>query len=151
MKVTNPATAPVFFANVNDPGRMPYQSLSSSNLCANECNVSFPVVPVNSRLVVQHFSGQVIALVTATDNWFVSLLLPSGPVSSVITQQPVSGLSQGPAAFFDQSTLAYFDAGQSPTIHVRVGPSENHAGLANLSITGYLLDCAVAPCAAIVH
>jgi hypothetical protein len=102
--------------------------------------VSFPVVPINSRLVVQHFSGQVTGLITATDNVFVSLLLPSGPVSSVITQQPVLGLSPGPAAFFDQSTLAYFDAGQSPTIHVRVGSFENHVGFANLSITGYLLD-----------
>src|SRR5215469_12132909 len=34
VKVTNPATAPVLFVNVNDPGRIPYQSVAANSCSA---------------------------------------------------------------------------------------------------------------------
>ena len=57
--VTNPATAPALFLNENDPGRIPYQSFQGVPCSAVPCIASFPVVPANHRLVVQHFSGEI--------------------------------------------------------------------------------------------
>jgi hypothetical protein len=47
--VVNPATAPALFLNVNDPGRIPYQS---QQLCpagsGSACQANFPIVPPRS-------------------------------------------------------------------------------------------------------
>jgi hypothetical protein len=53
VNVKNPATAPVLFLNVNDPGRIPYQSRQdcSGPLNSGNCSASWPPVPANHRLV----------------------------------------------------------------------------------------------------
>jgi hypothetical protein len=48
---------------------------------------------------------------------------------------------------FDQPVLFYVDAGTTPTGLVQ---ANNLQGL-ELTLTGYMLDCTVAPCAAIAH
>src|SRR5262249_59509234 len=62
VNVTNPATAPMFVLNVNDPGRVPYQSVVSGNgnscVVQNLCLGVFPTIPGGHRLVIQHASMQ---------------------------------------------------------------------------------------------
>jgi hypothetical protein len=56
----------------------------------------------------------------------------------------------GSITAFDQPVLFYHDAGQQPFALVS-GPLLNNNLPATLTITGYLLDCSAAPCAAIAQ
>jgi hypothetical protein len=140
VNVANPATAPLFFVNVNDPGRIPYQSVKNNVICSGGgCAAIFPAVPAGHRLVVQHYSGDLI--VTAGSTLSASLALNDGHVFSRFFLQV-----QGIRAKFDQLVLAYFDAGQSPLVAAGGDASE-----ADFTLTGYMLDCTVAPCAPIAQ
>ena len=50
--VVNPATEPALTRNVDDPGRIAYQSSSTCDLAGNTCNFIFPKVPTGHWLVV---------------------------------------------------------------------------------------------------
>src|SRR5262249_760142 len=57
VNVTNPATAPVLSLNVNDPGRIPYQSFKAAGCATGAVVALFQAVPSQDRLVIQHLSG----------------------------------------------------------------------------------------------
>jgi hypothetical protein len=148
--VTNPATAPVLFLNVNDPGRIPYQSEVLGTCDANACITFFPVVPANHRLVIQHFSGEITF--SGSPSPLAAVLRGAagfGPAqsSSMVTANIPA---QGPfhaTSLFDQSVLLYFDAGKQPLTQV----SAPNIQFADITLTGYMLDCTIAPCAAIAQ
>lgn len=58
--VANPATAPLFVVNLDEPGRTPYQPVSACVAANISCESVFPGVPSNHRLVLQHISGTTI-------------------------------------------------------------------------------------------
>jgi hypothetical protein len=58
--VVNPATEPALTRNVDDPGRIAYQSTATCVLDSTACTFNFPAVPKNHRLVVQHLSGTLL-------------------------------------------------------------------------------------------
>jgi hypothetical protein len=148
VQVTNPATAPVLFLNVNDPGRIPFQQ-GSANCPANffGCTEIFGPVPTNHRLVVEHlsarltFSNSASAKCTAdvrqatggfyTTGWTASTVSDAAGVWEMIVDQPVR---------------IYVD--QNNTLALGCVTSQVVQG-GNISATGYLLDCITAPCAAI--
>jgi hypothetical protein len=152
VKVTNPATAPVLFVNVNDPGRIPYQSVAANSCSAtpSSCQIALTSVPNGHRLVIQHVSVFALADLASTtaavqvplQNGFPLISFPA----TVIPDPRIAGTGD---VIVDQSVHAYFDAGQQPAVFVRV--SSGGMGTVEVSITGYLLDCTIAPCAAIFN
>jgi hypothetical protein len=52
----------------------------------------------------------------------------------------------------DNSVLLYFDAGDHPSVLVAaISAGATGATEASVTLTGYILDCSIAPCAAIAH
>jgi hypothetical protein len=144
VNVTNPATAPVLFLNVNDPGRIAFQNNLQCTTGQPACLVQLGPVPANHRLVVEHISGGLdfssptYAKCTAT----------------VIFSGYTTGWNPAPALLFSGSYLMNFDQ------PVRFYVDQNVSALlgcttsqtlqaGSMSVTGYLLDCKAAPCAAI--
>jgi hypothetical protein len=148
VNVTNPATAPVLSLNVNDPGRIAYQSdLSLSCNSTTQCAGSFPIVAANHRLVIQHLNGEV-AFSGSPSSLFVALRGNGTAQSTSIVTASLPAQNGFPAvSAFDQSILLYFDAGQLPSAVV----DGNNFLFAEITLTGYMLDCTIAPCAAIAH
>lgn len=151
VNVANPATAPVLTVNANDVGRTPYQAVLTNPTCgASFCNASFNV-PSGHRLVVQHVSGlvwysQSPALVSMN---LVSTANSTAPLSSFAV--PVNlNPATAPYSSFDQPVLVFYDAGQQGLAELG-WPSSTGAtvSLASFTVTGYLVDCTIAPCAAI--
>ena len=140
VNISNPAAAPLLFLNVNDPGRIPYQSNQVVNSCTGiPCLVYFTAVPSNQRLVVQHLSGVENGIAPGPTSVLVSLV--TGSIGNIVISNffaPVNGTQ----AAFDQPLAGYLDAGQVPQAHLgQLG------SVVNLTLTGYLIDCSAAPCA----
>jgi len=147
VNVANPATAPVLFLNVNDPGRIPYQKVIS----AKGPFLTFPAVPSGHRLVLQHVSinlsiGNALATTQAVGVVYNNIVVPEMLVSMfpLAVQLLEGGIAQ---AFVDQPILGYVDAGSAPI--VGEGVESGIVGNMVAVLTGYMLDCTVAPCAAI--
>jgi hypothetical protein len=148
VNVANPATAPALYLNVNDPGRIPYQSFTDTPTCvlSAACTASFPAVPANHRLVIQHFSGSVNFSGTPS-NVFARLLSDAaGPFAGVIATAAASSVGTT-QTIYDQPVLLYFDPPLEPVAQV----AGNNILSASFTLTGYMLDCTVAPCAAIAQ
>jgi hypothetical protein len=125
---------------VDDPGRIAYQSTAACVLDVNACGFDFPRGPTNHRLVIQHISGSLVGNPTGAQ---VQLFGgANGAVSSFIAPPSFQGQSQ-----FDQPVLQYFDAGSAPSLTAVADTTLISFSSATLS--GYLLDCATTPCAAI--
>ena len=139
--VTNPATNPALTRSVDDPGRIAYQSAAACVSDQNTCSFNFSAVPKNHRLVVQHVSVGLALLANGTRGQ-VSLEGGANGGFSDFSFQP-------PIFFVDQPVLVYFDAGSAPFVFAEtdVGLSSN----SDATISGYLLDCATTPCAAIAQ
>ncbi len=147
VNVTNPATAPVLMLNVNDPGRIPYQVMHTitTPLGNHQFASPFPPVPDGHRLVVQHVSGQVFfgdspTAVTVTLTYLVS-------DAQMLSIFPVPN-SQA----FDQPVLAYYDAGENPMVIITTDPQSEFVQptkFVGVTLSGYLVDCNIGPCAAI--
>jgi hypothetical protein len=141
--VANPATNPALTRNVDDPGRIAYQSTAACILDANFCAFEFPAVAKNHRLVVQHVSGDLPF--AAGDGRGARVTLDggaNGALSSFIAPPSFQG-----HLLFDQPVLQYIDAGSAPFVSALADIILDANSKATIS--GYLLDCATTPCAAI--
>jgi hypothetical protein len=131
--------------SVDDAGRMAFQHDTSADFAVNqfEALASF-TVPRGKRLVIRYFSavgsvpvGQTIAIVEIT----TQVAGESVPHYAV----PVPTGSNGLADFFavGQDTTLYADG----VVDFRVDRTDDTgAGGIVLSVSGYLIDCSVAPC-----
>jgi hypothetical protein len=136
------AAPPLPVREVDDPGRIAYESEQS--IGAGQDVVPFPKVPAGHRLVIQHVSAdlhfqsvvsaQVEVLVTGGQG-FSSFL---APFSQNLTD-------------FDQLVQLYADAGEAPVVQLVPDGGGTQVSFGTLKLTGYLLDCTVAPCAPIAH
>ena len=147
VQVSNTATNPALTSRIDDPGRIPYQSVLIANTCGGQqiCNFFFGTVPQGHRLVVQQLSGD---LSSDAPTSFIGV--DAGPTSfshvTKLTVIPDSGTREG---FFVQQVQFYVDAGQIPTVNTNTVGAIHFQGSQFISLTGYLLDCNAAPCAAI--
>ena len=152
VQVANTRTNPVLTSRIDDPGRIPYLSIvNQTGKCpvgGNTCFWEFGGVPSAHRIVIQHVSG-VIGFSTAPTSLVVSLNNGSGfPVSSFFA--PFTTFSA-----FDQQVEGYFDPGQIVEVRASMvggtfpNPADSISEVVTLS--GYELDCTVAPCAPIQH
>jgi hypothetical protein len=156
VSVSNTSAQPVPSVRIDEPGRIPYQSQvdkSASCISGTTCFFEFGSVPAGHRVVIQHVSGTVSFIGNPSAIW---LLLNNGsgaPVSNFFAPQaPVVSFTA-----FDQTVQAYFDpAAFGGLIEVQVNLVGNSAlpggGSAQLiTLSGYELDCNVAPCGPIAH
>jgi len=138
--VANPATNPALTRSVDDPGRIAYQNTAACVLDSNACSFDFPAVPKNHRLVVQHVSAVLGGNATG------ALVNLSGGANQATSSFVAPHSFQGEIRF-DQPVLQYIDAGSAPFLlavaDVTLTP------FSSATISGYLLDCAMTPCAAI--
>jgi hypothetical protein len=155
--VVNPSTGPALTSSIDDPGRIAYQSVatlnsSGSHCAATSCNFSFAAVPQGQRLVVQHVSG-LLYFNGTPDAVTVQLGNGSGFFAPFVDNE----------SLFDQPVLYYVDGGTSPVVNVSLLVPVSQSGGAGTSkdmftadpqsvtLTGYLLNCTVSPCAAIAQ
>ena len=139
--VVNPATSPALTSNVDDPGRIAYQTAQEPECTLNPCDFSFPDVPAGHRLVIQHVSGELFLALTPSAI-FVRLA-GTGFLNRSVFFAPFVGRN----SLFDQSVLFYYDAGQVPGVEISLAGT-NFAGGQIVTLTGYLLDCTAVPCSA---
>lgn len=149
VNVANTAVAPLYFDNVSDSGRNAYQSTAECVPGATDvslCVATF-TVPNGHRLVIQHVTGGVPLAGT-------QLLYAAGSVFSDSSWQsrfilPITGDT---VAWFDQAVTGYVDAISRLFVAVHGhGLNVSVAPGSPITVSGYLLDCAAAPCAAIAH
>jgi hypothetical protein len=133
-----PASLVAEVRNIDDPGRIPYESQQS--IAAGEDTAIFPVVPAGHRLVIQHVVGFAV---------FSSAI--SGVTATVFSREGLSTFlppSFQNATRFDQLVQLYVDAGNGPRVSLDAD-APVYGGA--VTLTGYLLDCTAAPCATIAH
>ncbi len=152
VRVTNSASAPAIDSSVDEPGRIPYESVQSvlTQNCPSHafCNFTFPAVPAGRRLVVLRLTG---SFTLAPSPSAVSVLVGVfGNGAGTIFDAPAltNGLS-----VFDQPVLTYYDAGSIPLVQIQPVNTSFGTPTDSLSVIlhGYLLDCSAAPCAPIAH
>lgn len=140
--VDNPASDPALTRNVDDPGRIAYQSSTTCDVPGTAtCRFIFPTVPKGHRLVVQHASGH-LNFASNASGAEVDLIGGTNTAGSSFLVPP----SFNKIGLFDQPVLLYFD-GESIPLLLTSADASTEAGQATIS--GYLLNCATTPCAAI--
>jgi hypothetical protein len=152
VSITPPALTKV--ANIDDPGRVSYQStVSNVGKCSGTaCSFSFPSVPAGHRVVVQHIGG-IVDFNTVPTNIEVLIIGSPQVFMTAFFAPPVPSGSL--SSSFDQPVLFYIDENQFVSVNVFInnGASFNGAQFVDqfVTLTGYELDCSVAPCAAIAQ
>jgi len=154
--VTNQATNPVPTSDVDNPGRIPYQSIQRTDTtCFGTdplCQVFFPPVPSDHRLVILHVSGLVGAQTKPTQ---VNIGAGRQRTTSDGRVRVDSLTDFARQAFtvdtsFDQSVLLYFDAGDIPGVDALTeevnGASSVNITFMKINLSGYLINCKVSKC-----
>jgi hypothetical protein len=152
VQVANTSANPAIVSNVDVPGRIPYQSQRGFDfhICTTGgCLLTFPNVPANHRVVVTHLSADVGFV---SDPGQVSLEYTgtgfAGGLSSVATfKVPIVNNFAGR---YELPVQFYVDAGESFQVNVQTSNLVAPFG-SSVTATGYLLDCAAAPCSAIAQ
>jgi len=138
-----PATIGLPTANIDEPGRIPYWSAVSAKCSGTVCTGTFNAIPAGHRLVIQRVAGDMSTEDPTSDATRVLISFSnkfqfgSFPVSPF-----VSGVFVGA---FDQPTLFYIDAGQTPIVQVHSGTLQMDTF--NPILIGYELDCTKNSCA----
>lgn len=150
VKVVNSTAAPAITSRMDDPGRVPYQSVNNSSQCGNSnyCYFSFGAVPAGHRLVITQVAGL---------NFFNA---PSGSVSFDVSLMGPGAFQTGWLPAIHSSTVSdynypvtvYVDSGQTFRFAAEVFGTTFVSSLdQQATITGYMLDCTAAPCSAIAQ
>jgi hypothetical protein len=148
-------TPTVANVNVDEPGRIPYQSVvSKDNQCSSSvCAFTFGPVPLGKRLVVQRVAGSLN---------FASAVTAASPAGACIFVQGTSAaltcfhysFAPQTGAFFDLGLQLYVDQGQSILVNAGAGGLNQFLsnGGQHVTLIGYLLNCtANLPCAPIAQ
>jgi hypothetical protein len=150
VKVVNTTSAPAITSRMDDPGRIPYQSAIDATSCTftSSCSVSFPPVPAGHRLVVTQIAGAHNGPQLGTGPFPVSVRIglngPSGSIAQFYWNLESNGSYVLPVS-------AYLDAGVSMVVIDSIFGSSYNNGSQFITLTGYMLDCTAAPCAAIAQ
>jgi hypothetical protein len=135
--------------NMDEHGRIPYQSSSQNSNCgANilQCDVFFPVVPNNKRLVITHFDTFV--LVNNLGNLIFMYLSTPTSTNRAYPEFTAGTPTAGDSTFLSSRAVEFYvDGGSAPLVHFNA--TQTVAPL-TITLTGYLVDCA-SGCAAIAQ
>jgi hypothetical protein len=144
--VANPPTNPAHTSSVDDPGRIPYQFFKNLQPCSGTvCQVITPPVPQGKRLVVLHVSA--FGSYRQSSFFQVVVSTNSAMLSTFAPQMLNSPSGTGTGFAFDQAMLGYADAGSAVTVLMSINGSFDNTAT-SVTVTGYLLDCAMNQCAA---
>jgi hypothetical protein len=147
----NSATMPLFFRNVDEPGRIPYQSINEvpGGCTGGECSLSTQPVPAGHRLVVTHVSGDVQINPLPQVITFSVGRQDGALITGFTLPQPYVLYANS----FDRDVLFFVDGGQFYTFTALLDPSSQFlaGAVQTFTATGYLLDCTAAPCAPIAQ
>ncbi len=148
VQVANTSSAPAIASLIDDPGRVAFMATQLATCSGAECVFIFSAVPATHRLVIQHVSLNL--LLNSVPNLFIQAQVYNSLTAANIGSFNVPPMGQNP--YLDQPFLFYFDAGQVPTVDF-VSFSANFSPGAGqtLTLVGYELDCAAAPCAPIAN
>lgn len=156
VKVVNSTAAPAITSRMDDHGRIPYQAevdngvgpggAGSSCVSQDQCDFTFGPVPSGHRLVIEHISGLLPLL---TGNQVIAQLFNPQTGGHYTTFIIPTTTTWGA---FDAATLVYLDSQQSVNVHVSTSTLVGFSlGATYVTVSGYMLDCTAAPCAAIAH
>jgi hypothetical protein len=151
VKVVNSTAAPAITSRMDDPGRIPYQSVVNTSQCggSNYCYINYGPIPPGRRLVITQVAGlYFFNTPTGTVNFDVSILGP-GPFQ---TGWLPTVRSFGNLSTFNYPVTIYVDPAQTFRVAAEVFGTTFSSGLdQQATITGYLLDCTAAPCSPIAQ
>jgi hypothetical protein len=143
-------TGPI--VNVDSPGRHPYQA-TFENSSGGTLLFQSPVVPPNHRLVLQQISAYTLLnnqFNPAPNDLTIGIQHADGPhVGDPFFVFPVTPLPDDPPVSTLVAPLtAYVDAGKAIRILISHVPAGNFTASGTLS--GYMVDCSVAACDALI-
>jgi len=131
---------PTAVKNVDEKGRAPYMQ-SMARACpggsAVICQAVFPAVPAGKRLVVERVNASIVF--AAAGVRIAGLLTPLNTLFYFPLHLTDPRGESDPVFLVNESTLAFFEAGQSPIFHV-VFNSRSDVPFINSTISGYLVD-----------
>jgi hypothetical protein len=134
--------------NMDERGRIPYQSTSINSNCSGtlQCDVFFSTVPTNKRLVITHVDTFVTVNNTGSlINIFVSTATSSNRAYPEFTAGPQTA---GVSTFLSSRAVQlYVDAGAAALVHFQ---ATDKVFPLSVTLTGYLLGCTIG-CAAIAQ
>src|SRR5262245_3209475 len=135
VSIANPASNPVLVRDVDaGPRRIAYQSTQTPNCFGVLCEVTFPTVPANHRLVIQHLTAN--ATFGGANTFVLVALVTGGQGGSNFFAPFVNGgqTSSGITAF-DKEVLVYIDGGGAPIVSIQIntGARINGAQLVKMS------------------
>lgn len=137
-------------SNVDEPGRIPYRTelVFGGDDCATRlCFDAGRPVPAGKRLVITNVTGQVDSSVPAGAEFLLSF--GNGLNGARIPVTFAGQSNAGNFFVFNQQVTAIFDAGFTPSARAFISAAGRID--AYVDVSGYLLDCTAAPCAAIVQ
>ena len=122
--------------NIDEKGRNPYMQGAFASCFSGTsafCDMNFPAVPANKRLVIEHVSANIGASTGTGING--TFLLVGGTVFSL----PGNAMATPTLVGVNQSVVAYCEAGQAFTYRV-VWDSTSGTGSVSSVVSGYLVD-----------
>jgi hypothetical protein len=138
-----PASIGLPTVNIDEAGRIPYWSAVAAKCNGTVCTGTFAPIPAGHRLVIQHVAGDMTTQDPTTDATRVLISFSNKfQFNSFPTAPFVSGVFVG---VFDQPTLFYVDAGQTPIVQVHTGGLQMDTF--GPVLIGYELDCTKNACA----
>jgi hypothetical protein len=150
VKVVNSTAAPAITSTMDEPGRIPYQSVMNTAQCGgtNYCYFQFGPVPAGHRLVITQVAGlNFFGNVSGPISFDVGLLGPGSFQAGWLPVVRPTNLS-----LYNYPITVYVDAGQSFRFAAEVFGALFSTSLdQQATITGYMLDCTAAPCAAVAQ
>jgi hypothetical protein len=150
VKIVNTTSAPAIASIMDNLGRIPYQSVvrGTTSTCGGgtSCFATFPVVPAGHRLVVTQIAGAHFLATPITAPLTVSLGVavngPSGVVTQINWDLSSASYVLPVTLYVDPGNYVVFVANEVGSLGYDIGAQVD-------TLTGYLLDCTAAPCAAI--
>jgi hypothetical protein len=124
--------------NIDERGRNPYLQQSACSQDSIECTITFPAVPANTRLVVEHVN---VIVNSATPLAAVYIYQPEYAMSPLLTLQGKDG-SGNNIYVANQPFLTYYSAGQTPiaSVDAQFAQSGGYYVGAVITLTGYLVN-----------
>jgi hypothetical protein len=123
--------------NVDERGRNPYTAfLPCYSANTNSCTAFFPAVPANMELVVEHIS---MSVDTPTALANVDFYGNGAQASPLLTVQGKDA-SGNTIYIGNQPLLAYFSAGQTPSVAVFANAGSFEFVSGSVTLTGYLVN-----------
>ncbi|HLK62575.1 MAG TPA: hypothetical protein VKU19_03990 [Bryobacteraceae bacterium] len=122
--------------NIDEKGRVPYMQ-SGAVGCGSQglCDLIFPAVPANKRLVLEHVSGNF----NPNPGAGINGIFLEGAGGFAVFSLPGSSMATPEIVAVNQPVLAFFEAGQTPFIRVAWSSTTN-TGAFTAVVSGYLVD-----------